>query len=124
MRRLPGRTALAIAFAAAAYLGAAGQAHADSFQAQQSLAKRFSPVVQLVEQQHECGPGEPYRPIDVNAILGVDTVALRGPWSGNSVVAVAPTAAMLGRGLFDYYLDFPGNPFRPGCGYEQWALKV
>ena len=28
----------------------------------------------------ECGPGEPYEPIDVDALFGEPTVALRGPW--------------------------------------------
>ena len=115
---------MAIALTAAVCLGAAGQARADSLKSQQDLAKRFAPVVQLVEQKHECGPGEPYRPIDVNAILGVDTVALRAPWSGNDVVAIGPTAARLGRGLFDYHLDFPGNPLRPGCDYEMWERRL
>ena len=47
---------------------------------EQALAKRFAPVVELVAQAHECGNGESYEPIDVDALFGQPTVALRGPW--------------------------------------------
>ena len=36
---------------------------------EQALAERYAPVVRLVEQPEECGPGEPYEPIDVDAAL-------------------------------------------------------
>jgi len=117
------RSALA-AIAVLAALGWAGVAHASDTQAEQALAARYAPVVQLVEQKEECGPGEPYRPIDINTILGQDTVALRGPWSGSDLVKVAPTAADLGRGLYEYHLDFPGNPLKPGCDYERWSRRI
>ncbi|HEX5582859.1 hypothetical protein, partial [Gaiella sp.] len=48
--------------------------------AEQDLAERYAPVVRLVEQPEECGPGEPYRPLDLNVLFGESTVALRGPW--------------------------------------------
>ena len=36
----------------------------------------------------------------------------------------APTAADLaGRGG-DWYLDFPGNPLRPGCDFERWFREI
>ena len=47
---------------------------------QSALAARFAPVVRLVAQTEACGPGEPYRPLDVNLLFGEPTVALRGPW--------------------------------------------
>ncbi len=99
----------------------AGVAHAD---AEDDLAQRYSPVVRLVEQQEECGPGEPYRPSDIDAFLDEDTVALRGPWNRTDLLKVAPTADDLGRGLLEYHLDFPGNPLDPGCDYERWARRV
>ena len=34
-----------------------------------ALAERYAPVVRLVEQPEECGPGEPYEPIDVDLSL-------------------------------------------------------
>ena len=48
---------------------------------ERALAERYAPVVRLVAQQEECGPGEPYEPMDVDALFGEDTVALRGPWT-------------------------------------------
>jgi hypothetical protein len=50
-------------------------------QAEEELAERYAPVVRLVEQEDECGPGEPYEPIDIDAILDEETVSLRGPWT-------------------------------------------
>ncbi|HEX6664706.1 MAG TPA: hypothetical protein VF025_13630 [Gaiellaceae bacterium] len=92
--------------------------------AESELAEKYAPVVRLVEQKHECGPGEPYQPSDIDAFLGQSTVALRGPWQTNDLIKVAPTAADLGQGLYGYNLDFPGNPLDPGCGYERWARRV
>ena len=34
------------------------------------MPTRFAPVVRLVEQVEECGPGEPYDPIDVDLLFG------------------------------------------------------
>ena len=64
-------------------------------------------MVRLVEQKEECGPGEPYHPLDVNALFGQPTVALRGPWNGSDLVKIGPTARDLTGGLYDYHLDFP-----------------
>jgi len=93
-------------------------------QAEEELAQRYAPVVRLVEQKEECGPGEPYEPIDIDAIFGQDTVSLRGPWTENDLVKLAPTAADLGKGLFEYNLDFPGDALNPGCDYERWARRI
>ena len=117
----PARLALAVAGAGLAALIAASVARAGP---EEQLAARYAPVVRLVEQEHECGPGEPYRPINVDSILGQDTVSLRGPWNRTDLIKVAPTAADLGRGLYEYHLDFPGNPLDPGCGYERWSRHV
>ncbi len=68
--------ALAVLAAACLSLAFAAVAHA---QAEEELAERYAPVVRLVEQEEECGPGEPYQPIDIDAILDEDTVSLRGP---------------------------------------------
>jgi hypothetical protein len=90
----------------------------------QTLAEKFAPVVRIVHQAEQCGPGEPYQPSDVDRFLGRDDVALRGPWESDDLVKVAPTAAGLSRGLDGYHLDFPGNPLKPGCDYEKWADGV
>jgi hypothetical protein len=89
-----------------------------------ALAKRYAPVVRLVEQKEECGPGEPYRPMDVDALFGQPTVALRGPWNAADLVKIGPTAHDLAGGLYEYHLDFPGDALNPGCGYERWARRV
>jgi hypothetical protein len=88
-----------------------------------ALAEKYAPVVRLVEQDEECGPGEPYLPTDVEAILGDPTVALRGPWNAFDLVKIAPEASDL-RGLYEYHLDFPGNALEPECTYEEWARQV
>jgi hypothetical protein len=91
---------------------------------EKALAERYAPVVRLVKQEHECGPGEPYEPMDVDALFGQPTVALTGPWSGNDVVKIGPKAKDLAQGLYQYHLDFPGNALQPGCDYERWARFV
>jgi Vacuolar protein sorting-associated protein 62 len=88
------------------------------------LAQRYAPVVRLVEQPKPCGHGEPFEPIDVNAVLGNADVALRGPWGGANIVEVAPTARDLAKGRFGYNLDFPGNALAPGCTYDRWSRRL
>jgi hypothetical protein len=89
-----------------------------------ALAERYAPVVRLVEQLEECGPGEPYEPTDVDAYLDEETVSLRGPWRSNDLVEIAPSAGDLARGLYEYNLDFPGDALSPGCDYERWARRI
>jgi hypothetical protein len=62
-------------------------------------------------------------PVDVNVLFGEPTVALRGPW-GNDLVEIAPKAKDLGRGLWGYHLDFPGNALQPGCDYLHWQQHL
>jgi hypothetical protein len=62
----------------AAALAFAATAGADT-RDETALARRYSPVVRLVKQSEECGPGEPYIPIDVDVLFDQPTVALRGP---------------------------------------------
>jgi hypothetical protein len=99
-----------------------GAAEADLVD-EETLAERYAPVVRLVEQAEECGPGEPYEPMDVNLLFGEPTVALRGPWNSTDLVKIGPTARGLA-GLYEYHLDFPGSPLDPGCSYEQWARRI
>jgi len=86
---------------------------------EEALAQKYSPVVRLVEQQEECGPGEPYVPIDVDLLFGQPTVALRGPWNPTDLVEIGPSAKDLVN-RFEYHLDFPGSALSPGCDYERW----
>ena len=108
------RTAtVAVAVVALCWCGAASAGLAD----QSALAKRFAPVVRIVTQAKECGPGEPYLPLDVNVLFGADTVSLRGPWNRTDLISIAPTATQVGKGLYGYHLDFPGDALSPGCTY-------
>ena len=81
-------------------------------------------MVRLVEQLEECGPGEPYQPLNVDLLFDEPTVALRGPWGGGDLVEIGPTADDLAGGLYEYHLDFPGNALDPGCSYELWARRL
>ena len=90
---------------------------------EQELANRHAPVVRLVEQVEECGYGEPYEPLDVDALFDEPTVALRGPWNRFDLVEIGPSADDL-VDLYEYHLDFPGDALDPGCSYELWARRV
>ncbi len=104
----------ALAFAAPALAGAEDE---------QALAEKYAPVVRLVEQPVECGPGEPYIPTDVDVLFDESTVALRGPWNRTDLVKIGPEATDL-ENLYEYHLDFPGDPLDAGCDYERWARRL
>jgi hypothetical protein len=89
--------------------------------AEQQLAEAYSPVLSLEPQRKPCGPGEAYRPTSVDIVLGRRGVLLRDA-SGNVAVR-APTASDLWRHATGYYIDFPGDPLNPGCGYEKQFLS-
>ena len=108
----------ALLAAAGAALALAASAGADAAQ-EQALAERYAPVVRLVAGDEGCGPNLRYVPIDVDSLFDEPTVALRGPW-GNDLVQIAPQAKDLGRGLYGYHLDFPGDALQPGCDYLHW----
>lgn len=112
---------LALAAGAAALLLPAG-ALADLAD-EQALADRFAPVVRLVEQEEECGPGEPYEPIDVDLLFDEPTVALRGPWDTIDLVKIGPEATDLVN-RYEYHLDYPGSALDPDCGYERWNRRL
>src|SRR5262249_53155310 len=116
-RRVAALAALVLAAAAAPAAARAGHPQAE-------LAERYAPVVRVVEQTGPCAHGEPFEPTDVSLVLGNPDVALAGPWGGTNVVAVAPGEADLGRGLWGYHLDFPGNALTPGCTYDRWSHRL
>jgi hypothetical protein len=72
------RAAALVALLAFAGLVVAPVAAADLAD-ERALAQRHAPVIRLVEQTEECGPGEPYEPLDVDSLFGASPVALRGP---------------------------------------------
>ena len=85
--------------------------------AAQQLAARYSPVLSLAPQSKACGPGEAYRPTTVDTVLGRRDVLLRDP--RGKVMKRAPTSRDLWGLGAGYYVDFPGDPLNPGCGYER-----
>ena len=116
------RLAAAIASGILAVLALPVTANAD-LEDEQTLADRYAPVVRLVDQPEECGPGEPFEPTDVDVLFGDRTVALRGPWNPTDLVKIGPTADDIS-GLYEYHLDFPGSALDPGCTYELWARRI
>ena len=105
---------LALALTALVVLPTSAQA---SQSAEQQLAAKYSPVLTLEPQPRPCGPGEPYRPTSVDVVLDRSDVLLRAPSGG--VAKRAPTAGDLWRHGKGYYIDLPGDPLNPGCGYER-----
>ena len=83
----------------------------------QQLAVKYSPVLSLEPQAKECGSGEAYRPTTVDIVLARQDVSLRNP--DGRLVERAPTSRDLWGLGPGYYIDFPGNPLNPGCGYER-----
>jgi len=116
------RLAAAIASGILAVLALPVAANAD-LEDEQTLADRYAPVVRLVDQPEECGPGEPFEPTDVDVLFGDRTIALRGPWNPTDLVKIGPTADDIA-GLYEYHLDFPGSALDPGCTYELWARRI
>ena len=60
-----------------------------------------------------CGPGEPYEPMDVDALFDEPTVALRGPWNATDLVKIAPVGEDLA-GPLRLPPRLPGQRARPG----------
>src|SRR4029450_545473 len=121
VRRSPIRF-LVLVFLIFAALGCTGASA--SVGDEQALAKRYAPVVRLVKQEKECGPGEPYEPMDVDALFGQPPAGLRGRSNASDIVKIGPTAKDLSRGLYEYHLDFPGSALEPGCDYERWSRRI
>ncbi|WP_344172745.1 hypothetical protein [Kribbella lupini] len=114
------------AVAAAVLLCPPGRAVAAGPQdeAGQALAERYSPVVRLQGDSSRCADGEQFRPTDVEAVLGDQQVALRGPWRPPDLIKPQPEGSDIGRGYPGHFLDFPGDPLRPGCGYAEWSAAI
>jgi hypothetical protein len=89
----------------------------------EQLVQAFSPIVMLKEQRHPCdSDGEAFLPAPVEVVFDDPQVNLVfSPSRGrNDLVKNAPDVQNLALDQTGYHLDFPGNPRRPGCGYERW----
>ncbi len=86
------------------------------------LAEMYVPVAFLRYHERQCGTppneGEPYLPLPVEMVIGNDRVLVRDGANNDEVVATGPTAQELATFGPTTYLDFPGDPRRPGCTYE------
>lgn len=118
------RLALAAAVGGSVLAGMATATAEAGVDDERALAERYAPVMRLVDQPDDCGPGEPYQPSNVDELMDSPSVALRGPWTQQDLIDVGPSADDLAEGLTDYALDFPGDPLSPGCSYEEWANGV
>jgi hypothetical protein len=122
-RRPAARILAAVATAVAVLAVTPSPAGADPGD-EQALAEKYAPVVRLVPQAEDCGPGEPFRPVAVDPLFDNPEIALRGPWTESNLVTAGPSVEDLSEPLYGYSLDFPGNPLRPGCDYEEWFDRL
>ena len=82
------------------------------------LAARYAPIVVVRDQAAPCDrSGEAYRPVPVETVLdNPEIVLLDG--DGNVVMKGPRAKDLAGRGP-ETSLDFPGDPRRPGCTFEE-----
>ncbi len=91
----------------------------------QRLADRYAPIVALKTQRALCGPGEAYRPVPVDVVLGRDDVSLFSVADGKYTrVQRGPEASDLYARGADNYLDLPGHPVTGACSYERWFKRI
>lgn len=90
--------------------------------AEQQLAERYAPVAYLRQQENDCARppygGEPYLPLPIDVVLDDPEVLLRDAADGDRVLGAGLGAPELVAFGPDTYLDYPGDPRRPGCTYE------
>jgi hypothetical protein len=122
-----------LSFVLTAFLCALTNAHADARPATRSertpaqpdvaseLAAKYAPVIYIRDQRQACDTrGSPYVPVPVDFVLNAEEIVLRRHQDGRtSDVMQAPAAGDLHGKDSSYFLDFPGNPRRPGCRYER-----
>lgn len=100
-------------------------ARAQDLSAEERLAQTYAPIAYIREQETTCDTnGEPYLPVPVEIVFDDPEVLLKRHATGDElrdpVVLAAPDAQDLIGKDETHYLDLPGNPRLPGCGYEQW----
>jgi hypothetical protein len=93
--------------------------------AEDELALKYNPVLKLTEQPSACSrSGNVYNPAPVEIILENPKVQLRSLDDSRTVITEAPTAEDVAELDEDHDLNWPGNPRRPGCTYEQDYLGL
>lgn len=124
---MTGRTSISVAliglWLVAVLVGLWPTASAAQTDPAQELADRYVPRLVLRDQSAPCDRnGEGYFPAPVESVLGNPDVALKIADSDSSatdtIVKMGPAAQDIANLDSRYYLDFPGNPRRPGCVFE------
>jgi len=88
--------------------------------AEEQLVAKYAPIVYLGRQDEECDTdGDPFDPAPVEIVLDNPEVTLRRDVSGRPVEVVGPSGEDLFGKDIGFFLDFPGNPRRPGCTYDR-----
>jgi len=101
-----------------------GSAAAQGASAEEQLAQKYAPIAMLRQQTASCDKkGEGYFPAPVDLVLGNPDVALKQIGTTDSsaddpVIKMGPTAQDLAGKDDTYYLDFPGNPRKAKCDFE------
>ncbi|HWC28552.1 MAG TPA: Vps62-related protein, partial [Dehalococcoidia bacterium] len=93
----------------------------------EQLANRYVPVVYMPVLDRPCvAGGSAYSPLPVDVVLSNPEVELRSA-EDHGVIVEAPSSADLfeagNETYFASYLDFPGNPLKPGCRFERDGLR-
>lgn len=101
-----------------------GSAAAQAASPEEQLAQKYAPIAMLRQQTASCDKkGEGYFPAPVDLVLGNPEVALKQIGSTDNaaddpVIKMGPTAQDLAGKDDTYYLDFPGNPRKAKCDFE------
>ncbi len=115
--RLPAALLVALVAALPAHAGAE-PARAPEEAATAELAARYAPIVVVRDQSGTCDrSGEAYRPVPVQTVLDKPEIVLLD--GDGDVIARGPDAQQLAGKGPETSLDFPGNPRRPGCTFEE-----
>lgn len=89
--------------------------------AEEQLAAKYVPIVYVREQDEACDTdGEAFEPVAVELVLDNPDVTLKEDAPGRPVAVEGPTASDLFERGEEFYLEFPGNPSRAGCDYEEY----
>ena len=87
---------------------------------EQELVDRYSPIIAVRPQSQECDvKGEEFTPAPADLVLDNPHVVLRQIGVGDPVLIVGPSSSDLFEMGGAFFIDFPGDAFKPGCVYEQ-----
>ncbi|HEU5431120.1 MAG TPA: Vps62-related protein [Thermomicrobiales bacterium] len=90
----------------------------------QQLVDKFSPVSYLKQGTGPCDEeGEPYLPAPVDVTFHDPAVVLREAPNREAIKSDIAGSDLFDRGP-DYYVDLPGHPRTPGCGYAEHFAQV